>query len=275
MKKVRCSVCGRIEEVENAVPGTNCPNCSSQLIRENAKMTGMCIYCEKDILPHEVSIFCSECGTEYHSDCWLDNDGCGIDGCPNQDCLAPMEIPLAASAPSQPSAASLNLGGSESTASEESGNVESEDEDDVFEIKAVPQTESVNRQSEDALIEEKMAAMRRREQAPEEKKISWKDVMDWKNTPRDTKYDFDGPWIKDPYLFQKLKNYMIFAFGGLMGGAVMGVSLIVLFMLLKFLVFHSGISFGFMVFLLFVGLAGGVVSGVYFAYRTMASLIDN
>ena len=72
-----------------------------------------------------------------------------------------------------------------------------------------------------------------------------------------------------------MKNYVIFILGGAVGGTVLGFSLVLICLILKFIIFHTGISFGFMVFLLAAGILMGIASAVYFAHRTMATLIDN
>ncbi|MBE6427493.1 MAG: hypothetical protein E7028_02730 [Planctomycetaceae bacterium] len=274
MKKVKCPVCGRVSEVENPVPGMNCENCSSKLIGENARVSSTCRFCQEEILSHETEIFCPGCGGEYHADCWLDNDGCGEEGCAYQDCLAPMEIPLSVSSPAPvqlPETASARNAVDPMAVEGEN----SSDEGEYFTIQNVPDSSVKTAEDEGKLFEEKMAAIRKREEIPEEKGFSWQEVLDWKNTPRDTKYDFDGPWLKDPYLFQKVKNYVIFILGGAVGGTVLGFSLVLICLILKFIIFHTGISFGFMVFLLAAGILMGIASAVYFAHRTMATLIDN
>ncbi len=152
---------------------------------------------------------------------------------------------------------------------------DNQDNEEYFVIKDIPQAQTHSAQDEEAFFAERMATIQKREEAPEEKKMTWQDVMDWKNTPRDTKYDFEGPWYQDPYLLQKGKNYAIFAFGGLMGGGVLGVSLLVMMAMFKFMIFHTGLSFYTMVFWIFFGIVAGIVAAIYFAYRTMATLIDN
>ncbi|MBP3693393.1 MAG: hypothetical protein J6J31_03005 [Thermoguttaceae bacterium] len=275
MKQIKCPTCSRIAEIADPVPGTSCPNCSSVLVGENAQVSNVCFFCKQEIRPNETAIFCPACGVEYHADCWLDNDGCGTEGCEYQDCLAPMELPAASVDPpvSQPSVTQSAEAALEKAANDE----DPEGEEDYFVIKSIPtaQDEAQTQKNEDALIEENMARFQKRTEMPEQKKLSWQDVLDWKNTPRDTKYDFDGPWMKDPYLLQKAKNYAVFLFGGAFGGAVLGFSFILVFMVLKYIFLHSMLSFGFMVFLFIAGILLGMVSAVYFAYRTMATLIDN
>lgn len=280
MKKVKCPDCGRISEIENPTPGMVCENCSSKLIGENAKISDVCYFCQKEIRPHEAEIFCPGCGKEYHADCWLDNDGCGVDGCAYQDYLAPMEIPVPSESPVAPPSPVASLSSASTQESIDPMKLEAASADDTDgEYFAIPESADAPQktaQDEEKLFEEKMAAIRKHE-APAENdaSFSWQEIMDWKNTPRDTKYDFDGPWFKDPYLLPKAKNYAIFVLGGAFGGVVLGFSLVVFFLLLKWIVFHSGLSFGFMVFLLIVGILLGIAAAVYFAYRTMATLIDN
>ncbi|MBE6424389.1 MAG: hypothetical protein IJD43_08785 [Thermoguttaceae bacterium] len=282
MKQIKCPTCGRITETETPHPGITCPNCSRALVGENAKISNVCFFCKQELRPNETAIFCPACGVEYHADCWLDNDGCGTEGCEYQDCLAPMELPAAstvsASSPANAQVSQSSVTQSAEAALEKTMKDEiSDGEDDYFVIKSMPtaQDEVQTQKNEDALIEEKMAKIRKRAEMPEQKKLSLQDFLNWKDTPRDTKYDFDGPWLKDPYLFQKAKNYAIFLVGGAFGGAVLGVSFILVFLILKYIFLHSMLSFNFMVFLFIAGILLGMAAAVYFAYRTMATLIDN
>ena len=142
-------------------------------------------------------------------------------------------------------------------------------------IKNVPADPARNKTDEAKLIRESKEKFEKRAEMPEPPKITLADMKSWFNTPRDTKYDFDGKWYKDPYLFQKAKNYAIFLFGGIMGGAILGVSLAVIMLMFKYMFFHTGLSFTTMSFFFFVGLIAGMVCAVYLAYRTMATLIDN
>ena len=64
-------------------------------------------------------------------------------------------------------------------------------------------------------------------------------------------------------------------FGGVIGGAILGVSLAVIMLMFKYMFFHTGLSYATLCFFFFVGLIAGMVCAVYVAYRTMATLIDN
>ncbi|MGN1273671.1 MAG: hypothetical protein ACI4UF_03700 [Thermoguttaceae bacterium] len=271
MKKIKCGKCGHISDVENPELGSRCQSCGAEIISKNAKITDVCLFCGEPIRPNETEIFCPGCGTEYHADCWLDHDGCGVEGCEYVEYLAPMEIPIASTAQSpvvnetpkstseevQPASENLKAG------------------EDFFVIKNAPADPTKNKTDEAKLIRESKEKFEKRAEIPEQPKITLADMKSWFNTPRDTKYDFDGKWYKDPYLFQKAKNYLIFLFGGVMGGAVLGVSLAVIMLMFKFMFFHTGLSWGTMCFFFFVGLIAGMVCAVYLAYRTMATLIDN
>jgi len=265
MKKIKCGKCGRVTDFENPTPGALCPNCGAEVISKNAKITDVCLFCGQPIGPHETEIFCPGCGTEYHADCWLDHDGCGVEGCAYVDYLAPMEIPLESKV-AAPVVKEVPVAAAPDDA--KAG-------EDFFEIKNAPVSPTKSKADETKLIREGMEKIRKRDEMPEQKKISLADVKSWLNTPRDTKYDFDGKWFLDPYLFQKAKNYVIFLFGGMFGGAVLGVSLVVIMLMFKYMIFHTGLSFGTMCFFFFVGLIAGMVCAVYAAYRTMATLIDN
>lgn len=271
MKKIKCGKCGAVSEVESPEQGTLCRSCGAEIISKDAKISNKCAFCGEEIRPHETEIFCPGCGTEYHADCWLDHDGCGVEGCEYVDYLAPMEIPTTSKAPSPavketPAPAS---GEGQATAQNLKAG------EDFFEIKNAPADPVKSKTDEAKLIRESKERFEKRAEMPEQPKISFADMKSWFNTPRDTKYDFDGKWYKDPYLFQKTKNYVIFLFGGVIGGAILGVSLVVIMFLFKYMIFHTGLSWTSMCFFFFVGLIAGMVCAVYAAYRTMATLIDN
>ncbi|MBN1673661.1 MAG: hypothetical protein JXR37_21620 [Kiritimatiellae bacterium] len=42
----------------------------------------LCAICQTAIAPGEETAKCPECGTAYHADCWADNHGCAVYGCP-------------------------------------------------------------------------------------------------------------------------------------------------------------------------------------------------
>ncbi|MBR0192873.1 MAG: hypothetical protein IJQ31_12510 [Thermoguttaceae bacterium] len=271
MKKIKCGKCGHVSEVENPELGTCCQSCGAEIISKNAKITDKCAFCGEEIRPHEAEIFCPGCGTEYHADCWLDHDGCGTDGCEYVDYLAPMEIPTTSKTPS-PVVKEMPAAKSEEV---EPANQNLKAGEDFFEIKNAPANPARNKTDEAKLIRESKEKFEKRNEMPEQPKISFADMKSWFNTPRDTKYDFDGKWYKDPYLFQKAKNYVIFLFGGIIGGAILGVSLAVIMLMFKYMFFHTGLSYATLCFFFFVGLIAGIVCALYVAYRTMATLIDN
>ena len=277
MKKIKCGKCGHISDVENPELGSRCQSCGAEIISKNAKITDKCAFCGEEIRPNEAEIFCPGCGTEYHADCWLDHDGCGTDGCEYVDYLAPMEIPEVSAAP-KPSFPVVSETPTEADSEENLSGAASQDlkaGEDFFEIKNAPADPVRNKTDEAKLIRESKEKFEKRAEMPEQPKITLADMKSWFNTPRDTKYDFDGKWYKDPYLFQKAKNYVIFLFGGVMGGAILGVSLAVIMLMFKYMFFHTGLSYATLCFFFFVGLIAGMVCAVYVAYRTMATLIDN
>lgn len=279
MKQIKCAHCGHIEEVETVADGMACPNCGAKMVGDHVRITDVCVFCGKPIHPHEAEIFCPECGKEYHADCWIDNDGCGTHGCSYQNFLAPMEVPSASASKAGSKSPKVEDTGQRpeisGPATVDNGVVQSSEDGDVFAIPDTPQMTEEAKMDDEAFLNQHLENIRKREQAPEQPKISWQDMMKWKDTPRDTKYDFAGPWYKDPYLFRKAKNYLIFLFGGFMGGAVLGVSLVLLFAIFKYIFTHSGTSWFMICSFFWLGVAAGCCAGVYFAYRTMATLIDN
>ena len=42
----------------------------------------ICVICRNAIKPDENRATCPSCQTEYHADCWEENGGCGVYGCP-------------------------------------------------------------------------------------------------------------------------------------------------------------------------------------------------
>jgi len=40
-----------------------------------------CGICKGPLLPEETKTVCTDCGIEYHRDCWQENGGCGTPGC--------------------------------------------------------------------------------------------------------------------------------------------------------------------------------------------------
>lgn len=59
--------------------------------------SGSCAICQSPLGTGEEKINCPDCGTAYHTDCWSDNRGCGVYGCPQvppTDKLEQVEIPV-------------------------------------------------------------------------------------------------------------------------------------------------------------------------------------
>lgn len=104
MKQIKCLKCGQITNVAQLKSGEkiSCSACSALLtaIPENADtVDSKCGYCGAEIAPGDVSVFCPECGLEFHHDCWVENQGCATYGCSQVGCLKPKPTPLPVSIP--------------------------------------------------------------------------------------------------------------------------------------------------------------------------------
>ena len=56
----------------------------------------ICAICQSPVQPGEQQVACGSCGAPYHSDCWEENGGCGVYGCPEvpeTDSRTSIEIP--------------------------------------------------------------------------------------------------------------------------------------------------------------------------------------
>jgi hypothetical protein len=57
----------------------------------------LCAYCQSPIEDEQARTSCSACSAAYHADCWQENGGCGIYGCPQAPAVEPrkaVEIPV-------------------------------------------------------------------------------------------------------------------------------------------------------------------------------------
>ena len=55
-----------------------------------------CVICQGPIHSEQYSVACPECSSLYHAECWEDNGGCGVYGCPQTpktESLRDVEIP--------------------------------------------------------------------------------------------------------------------------------------------------------------------------------------
>ncbi len=58
--------------------------------------TSFCAICQSPIQPGELATACPACQSPYHDDCWRENGGCGVYGCPQvppTEKLGELEIP--------------------------------------------------------------------------------------------------------------------------------------------------------------------------------------
>jgi len=88
MKKIHCLSCGQITDVPVIHPGdtVSCENCREKLVSVPVGDTSgplhQCAYCSTEVSESEITVFCPECGMEYHQECWEENEGCAAYGCP-------------------------------------------------------------------------------------------------------------------------------------------------------------------------------------------------
>lgn len=57
----------------------------------------ICLICQCAVGPMEPKSVCPECGKSYHSECWEENKGCAVYGCPEvppTEALHDLEIPV-------------------------------------------------------------------------------------------------------------------------------------------------------------------------------------
>jgi tetratricopeptide (TPR) repeat protein len=54
---------------------------SNSSIRQNGESKNTCLYCQSFIKKKEDLIFCPECGSPHHLECWYENGGCAQYGC--------------------------------------------------------------------------------------------------------------------------------------------------------------------------------------------------
>ncbi|HEU4387268.1 MAG TPA: RING finger protein [Blastocatellia bacterium] len=52
-------------------------------MQASTQQAGLCSICQCQIAPQEQSASCPTCKTAYHLDCWRENGGCAIYGCPS------------------------------------------------------------------------------------------------------------------------------------------------------------------------------------------------
>ncbi|MBO5437987.1 MAG: hypothetical protein J6A23_10020 [Thermoguttaceae bacterium] len=100
MKQILCPQCRGITQKERIVPGETvlCAQCAHPLLKtsEHDLIADVpdCLYCSSAIQDGDVSVYCPECGAEFHHECWLENEGCSTYGCTQTGVLksAPLKI---------------------------------------------------------------------------------------------------------------------------------------------------------------------------------------
>jgi hypothetical protein len=60
-------------------------------------VTGVCPFCQTAVGPQDEGVACTACGIGHHADCWRENAGCGVYGCPAAPAVenrGALEIPV-------------------------------------------------------------------------------------------------------------------------------------------------------------------------------------
>jgi predicted RNA-binding Zn-ribbon protein involved in translation (DUF1610 family)/uncharacterized membrane protein len=82
--KAECPACGATLDI----PGGNTGRTSGETPRPasetstTAQEQAICAVCQCAVSREEDSTQCTACGTTYHTECWEENKGCGVYGCP-------------------------------------------------------------------------------------------------------------------------------------------------------------------------------------------------
>ena len=111
--KFQCSACGQHLEAPEEATGCEvpCPACQRSLRVPPASLrapptaapaqplpsAGLCAICQSPIEAHEPKTACPACGAGYHADCWQENGGCAVYGCPQVPAVEhrhALEIPI-------------------------------------------------------------------------------------------------------------------------------------------------------------------------------------
>jgi hypothetical protein len=85
-----CPACGRMLEPatqSGAEPGSASPGSAP-----------LCAICQSPLSAGEARTACPDCHTEYHADCWIENRGCALYGCPRvppTEGRSAIEVPIA------------------------------------------------------------------------------------------------------------------------------------------------------------------------------------
>src|ERR1700722_19641558 len=76
-------------------PAMPCPACGQMLLPET---TPLCAICQSPLSDGEAKVACPDCHTEYHAECWQENQGCAVYGCaqvPDTEGRSALEVPTA------------------------------------------------------------------------------------------------------------------------------------------------------------------------------------
>lgn len=105
--KCKCGTSFEVKE-DQAGKQTKCPVCGDQLSismntespekQFSSEKSRICPICKCPMKSDQLRTECPDCRTEYHSDCWQENGGCGVYGCkqvPLTEHRNSLEIPAA------------------------------------------------------------------------------------------------------------------------------------------------------------------------------------
>ena len=106
MATLVCSSCGReFSAADGAVvSGASCPDCQQRSMQDSSPPpipkqdhSHVCGICFTPIKDGETTTECPSCRAAYHDECWRENKGCAVYGCPGTPQVEPrtsVEIPV-------------------------------------------------------------------------------------------------------------------------------------------------------------------------------------
>jgi predicted Zn finger-like uncharacterized protein len=93
-KNAKCAKCGQVIQVPAGAPDTIGEKASAKTATPGDRK---CPICLTQISDQDSVTDCPDCNAAYHAECWQENGGCGVYGCPQvpeTDKLSSVEIPV-------------------------------------------------------------------------------------------------------------------------------------------------------------------------------------
>ena len=97
MTTIKCDHCGSFNtyfEIDTSKE-IHCTNCGA-LLPVSSNNDAFCAICQTTVSSDEPTSSCPSCGSNYHAECWEENGGCAVYGCPEvpeTEHLGSLEIP--------------------------------------------------------------------------------------------------------------------------------------------------------------------------------------